>query len=214
MNVFQRLLLFLVIFKCAFGFNFLQSIYSLYNQYTDYEINKTISNEWNGTIWAVLVAGSNGWYNYRHQADVCHAYQVLHRHGIPDKNIIVMMYDDIANNENNPTEGVIINKPGGKDVYKGVPKAYIGKDVTPEMLLRVLQGDNSLARQGRKVVKSGPNDHIFLYFSDHGAPGLIAFPSSELYAKDLNRVLRKMALRKKFTKMVVYIEGIIIKTIN
>lgn len=47
--------------------------------------------------WAVLVAGSNGWYNYRHQADVCHAYQILHKNGIPDSNIIVMMYDDIAN---------------------------------------------------------------------------------------------------------------------
>lgn len=27
--------------------------------------------------WALLAAGSNGWYNYRHQADVFHAYQVL-----------------------------------------------------------------------------------------------------------------------------------------
>lgn len=25
--------------------------------------------------WALLVAGSSGWSNYRHQADVCHAYQ-------------------------------------------------------------------------------------------------------------------------------------------
>jgi len=48
--------------------------------------------------WGVLVAGSSGYYNYRHQADVCHAYQVLHKNGIPDSNIVVMMYDDIANN--------------------------------------------------------------------------------------------------------------------
>ena len=45
---------------------------------------------------AILVAGSNGWENYRHQADVCHAYQILHRNGISDSNIIVMMYDDLA----------------------------------------------------------------------------------------------------------------------
>ena len=32
------------------------------------------------------------------QADVCHAYQVIHSHGIPDEQIVVMMYDDIANN--------------------------------------------------------------------------------------------------------------------
>lgn len=46
--------------------------------------------------WAVLVAGSHEWTNYRHQADVCHAYQILHNNGIPDSNIIVMMYDDLA----------------------------------------------------------------------------------------------------------------------
>lgn len=32
------------------------------------------------------------------------------------------MYDDIANNVENPRPGVIINKPDGPDVYKGVPK--------------------------------------------------------------------------------------------
>merc|ERR1711962_905214 len=69
-------------------------------------------------IWAVLVAGSNGWYNYRHQADVCHAYQILHAHGIPDDHIIVMMMDDIANNTINPHKGKIINRPDGPDVYR------------------------------------------------------------------------------------------------
>jgi legumain len=51
-----------------------------------------------GQNWAVLVAGSNGYYNYRHQSDVCHAYQILHKNGIPDSNIVVMMYNDIADN--------------------------------------------------------------------------------------------------------------------
>lgn len=27
---------------------------------------------------------------------------------------------------------------------------------------------------------SGPNDHIFVYFTDHGAPGLLAFPDDEV----------------------------------
>ena len=59
--------------------------------------------------WAVLVAGSSGWYNYRHQADLCHAYQILHRNGIPDSNIIVMMYDDLAQNRQYVKE--ITNSP-------------------------------------------------------------------------------------------------------
>ena len=32
------------------------------------------------------------------KADACHAYQILHKNGIPDENIVVMMYDDIAHN--------------------------------------------------------------------------------------------------------------------
>ncbi|XLT25466.1 hypothetical protein HN873_056758, partial [Arachis hypogaea] len=76
----------------------------------------------NGNRWGVLVAGSNGYENYRHQADVCHAYQVLKKGGLKDENIIVFMYDDIANNTQNPKPGTIINKPNGPDVYKGVPK--------------------------------------------------------------------------------------------
>ena len=64
----------------------------------------------------------SGWENYRHQADVCHAYQVLHSRGVADDNIIVMMYDDIAEHSNNTRPGTIINTPGGQDVYAGVPR--------------------------------------------------------------------------------------------
>jgi hypothetical protein len=62
--------------------------------------------------WAVLVAGSNGWGNYRHQADVCHAYQVLKAGGLKDERIIVLMYDDIASNVENPHPGTVVNRPG------------------------------------------------------------------------------------------------------
>ena len=55
-------------------------------------------DEVEGTRWAVLIAGSNGYWNYRHQADVCHAYQMLRNGGLKEENIIVFMYDDIAYN--------------------------------------------------------------------------------------------------------------------
>ncbi|XP_038628572.1 legumain [Tachyglossus aculeatus] len=162
-----------------------------------------------GKHWVVIVAGSNGWYNYRHQADVCHAYQIVHRNGIPDEQIIVMMYDDIANDENNPTKGVVINRPNGTDVYKGVPKDYTQENVTPENFLAVLKGDAE-AMKGKgsgKVLKSGPKDHVFVYFTDHGAPGLLAFPDGDLHVKDLNKTIRYMHEHKKYKKMVFYIEA-------
>uniref|UniRef100_A0A672L386 Legumain-like n=1 Tax=Sinocyclocheilus grahami TaxID=75366 RepID=A0A672L386_SINGR len=135
----------------------------------------------NGKHWVVIVAGSNGWYNYRHQADVCHAYQIVHKNGIPDEQIVVMMYDDLAQSSDNPTPGVIINRPNGSDVYKGVLKDYTGDDVTPQNFLAVLKGDAASVKGGSgKVLKSGPNDHVFVYFTDHGAPGLLAFPNDDV----------------------------------
>ncbi|XP_036986120.2 legumain [Artibeus jamaicensis] len=162
-----------------------------------------------GKHWVVIVAGSNGWFNYRHQADACHAYQIVHRNGIPDEQIVVMMYDDIANAEDNPTPGVVINRPNGSDVYAGVLKDYTGEDVTPENFLAVLRGDAE-AVKGKgsgKVLNSGPRDHVFVYFTDHGATGLLAFPNDDLHVKDLNETIRYMHKHKKYQKMVFYIEA-------
>ncbi|CAH2327656.1 legumain [Pelobates cultripes] len=168
-----------------------------------------VDPEDNGKHWVVLVAGSNGWYNYRHQADVCHSFQIIKKNGIPDEQIIVLMYDDIAQNEENPTKGIIINRPNGTDVYAGVLKDYTGENVTPGNFLAVLKGDAEAVSgigSGR-VLKSGPNDHIFVYFTDHGAEGLLAFPNDDLYAKNLSDTIQYMHDNKKFKKMVFYIEA-------
>lgn len=50
----------------------------------------------NAVNWAVLVAGSDGFYNYRHQSDVCHSYKTLIKNGYNPENVIVFAYDDIA----------------------------------------------------------------------------------------------------------------------
>ncbi|XP_076979507.1 legumain [Tamandua tetradactyla] len=162
-----------------------------------------------GKHWVVIVAGSNGWYNYRHQADACHAYQIVSRNGIPDEQIIVMMYDDIAYSEENPTPGVVINRPNGTDVYQGVPKDYTKEDVTAHNFLSVLRGDVE-AMKGKgsgKVLKSGPQDHVFIYFTDHGAPGMLSFPEDDLLVKDLNKTIHYMHKNKMYRKMVFYIEA-------
>ena len=84
-----------------------------------------------GTNWAVLIAGSNTWFNYRHQADVFHTYKMLIQQGFDPEKIIVFAYDDIAQNIRNPFPGKIFNKPSyggeGVDVYEGVKIDYSGK---------------------------------------------------------------------------------------
>nr|XP_011465105.1 PREDICTED: vacuolar-processing enzyme-like [Fragaria vesca subsp. vesca] len=167
------------------------------------------NSDTNGTRWAVLVAGSMGYGNYRHQADVCHAYQILKNGGLKDENIIVFMYDDIANNPENPRPGVIINKPDGGDVYHGVPKDYAGENATAANLYAVILGDKSnLSGGSGKVLNSGPNDNVFIYYTDHGGPGIIGMPEGDfVYADDLVGVLIKKHEANAYKNMVFYLEA-------
>ncbi|XP_030630733.1 legumain-like [Chanos chanos] len=162
-------------------------------------------NSKSGKQWVLLAAGSKGWDNYRHQANVCHAYQIVHKTGIPDEQIVVMMYDDIVDNIQNPHKGEIINIPDGPNVYKGVLKDYTGKDVSSENFLAILSGNKQNGL--RKVIKSGKKDTIFVYLSDHGNVGIFAFPHSTLYAADLIDTVTEMAKNNQFAKMVIYISS-------
>ncbi|KAK7310732.1 hypothetical protein RJT34_08427 [Clitoria ternatea] len=168
-----------------------------------------IDHNFRGTKWAVLLAGSRGFFDYRHQADVCHAYQLLRKGGLKEENIIVFMYDDIAFNKKNPRPGVIINKPDGGDVYKGVPKDYTGEDVNANNFLAVLLGNKSALTGGSgKVLDSGPDDHIFIFYTDHGGPGLLGMPAGPfLFADDLNEILRRKHASGTYKRLVFYIEA-------
>jgi len=162
--------------------------------------------------WAVIVAGSNGYWNYRHQADACHAYQIVSKNGIPAERIVMMYYDDIANDPSNPYPGQLFNKPTaagtpGVDVYKGCQKDYTGNDVTAANFVSVITGD-SAAVKGKKVLKSGPNDNVFIFFTDHGGTGIVAFPVGPyLTVQALNAGLRKMNVNKMYSRLVFYMEA-------
>ncbi|XP_022187780.2 legumain [Nilaparvata lugens] len=165
--------------------------------------------EGEGKVWVFLVAGSDGWTNYRHQADICHAYQTIVLRGIPKENIIVMMKDDIATNDLNPYKGKIINEPNGTDVYEGVIIDYRGNDVTPDNFLKVLEGDKK-AMEGigsGRVIESTEKDTIFVNFDDHGSYGYVIFPNRQkLSAQNLSEAVHRMIEKKKFDKMLLYIE--------
>eukprot|EP01062_Namystynia_karyoxenos_P060704 TRINITY_DN523_c0_g1_i8.p1 TRINITY_DN523_c0_g1~~TRINITY_DN523_c0_g1_i8.p1 ORF type:complete len:462 (+),score=192.33 TRINITY_DN523_c0_g1_i8:114-1388(+) len=164
--------------------------------------------------YAVLVATSQSYMNYRHQADVSHAYQVLTSGGVPASNIITFMYDDIAHNSENPFPGKIFNKPtkrgvAGRDVYAGVKIDYKGEDVTPENFLSVITGDASAVKGAGtgRVLKSTSKDRVFINMVDHGAPGLVAFPSKMLYKEDLQKALQTMHSKGMYKQLVFYLEA-------
>ncbi|KAK9969041.1 hypothetical protein ABG768_027252 [Culter alburnus] len=157
-----------------------------------------------GKKWILLVAGSKGWENYKHQANVCCLYQIIKKHRIPDEQIVVMMYDDIAYNRQNPTDGVIVSVVNKSNVYLGVQKDYTGMDLTPENFLAALQGQNNI---NKKVIKSGRDDNIYIYMSGLGNQGTFEFPEKSLYPADLIGALKSMQDGGKFSKMVIYMDS-------
>ena len=94
------------------------------------------------------------------------------------------------------------------------PRDYTGENVTPQIFLAVLAGDAKVRREvfpvvlaglvqgveGRgsgKVLDSGPQDHVFVYFADHG---LYPTPPLQTWKKTIfytNMVSAKIHLPKE-----------------
>ncbi|KAD6453444.1 hypothetical protein E3N88_08149 [Mikania micrantha] len=119
------------------------------------------------------------------------------------------MYDDIANNTLNPRPGVIINSPNGSDVYAGVPKDYTGEYVTAANFYAVLLGSTSALTGGSgKVLATKPQDKVFIYYTDHGGPGILGMPNLPyIYANDFINVLKAKHAMGTYSEMVIYVEA-------
>jgi len=157
--------------------------------------------------WAVIMAGSNTYGNYRHQADACHAYQIAKSAGIPESNIILLAYDDIANSSENPFPGKMFNKPDGPDVYDGCKISYKGSDVTAANFLKVLKGDSTAPGP---VLKSTAEDKVFVYYTDHGGPGILGVPEGAgdfIHASDLNDALVALNAKNGYKELLFYLEA-------
>jgi hypothetical protein len=57
--------------------------------------------------------------------------------------------------------------------------------VTVDNFFAVLLGNKSAVVGGSgKVVDSGPNDHIFIFYSDHGGPGVLGIGFISILEKE------------------------------
>lgn len=157
--------------------------------------------------WAVLMAGSKGYNNYRHQSDIFNIYQILKSRGFDKEKIITIAYNDVVNHEMNPVKGAVYNNKSHINVYPGDDAIdYQGDDANAESFFRVLLGDD---KKGR-ALKTTENDDIFIYYNDHGAPGLLCVPTHNgpmVYADQLNKILEEMQAKKMFRRIFFVIEA-------
>ena len=122
--------------------------------------------------YAVLVQGSEGYINYRHQADVLSVYQALRRGGFPDDHIILIIDADMASHPNNPQPGTVRTSPTGPDLLSGtdaLPKAevdYDSNNLTARDIANILKGNQTSTTP--VVLPQGEGHNVLFYWSGHG----------------------------------------------
>ena len=147
--------------------------------------------------YAVLVAASEGWKNYRHQADVLGMYHYLKEKGYDDDHIILIMADDIAYNEKNPLQGVVRREIGGDNLYDDLQIDYKLGDLSPEDLKQILTGEPSDAYPVTLV--SSYNDNVLFFWSGHGTKKGWSWKETEYLSPEFAReMFSAMKFRKQF----------------
>ena len=157
---------------------------------------------------AVLICGSEGWYNYRHQADVLGMYHFLKGKGYDDDHIILIMADDIAYNEKNPLQGVVRREIGGDNLYKDLQIDYRLGDLTLEDLKQILTGNPSEAYP--VTLRSSENDNILFFWSGHGTQQGWKWKEEEDLNADFARAMfSDMQFRKMFAIVETCYSGVV-----
>lgn len=116
--------------------------------------------------YAVLVQGSHGWSDYRHEADVLNVYHMLKAGGYDDDHIILIMADDVATAPENSDYGAVRTDAGGPNLRDGAVIDYRNADLMPQDIVNILQGTPT---SNTPVVLPGdPGHNVFLFWSGHG----------------------------------------------
>jgi len=159
--------------------------------------------------WAVLVAGSHGYENYRHQADLCHAHILLKSRGFPLSRLLSISVDDAADSSLNPFPGKLFNAPslsGGLNVREGCELTLRGSSVSLASF-KALINPTIYRIESTNLLTSSDADHVFLNFVDHGCSGRLLFPDGSLSARELVSIIWDMSSRKRFEYLLIFVEA-------
>ena len=146
---------------------------------------------------AVLIAASEGWKNYRHQADVLAFYHYLKEQGYDDDHIILIVADDIAYNDKNPLKGVVRHEVAGRNLYDGIEIDYRLDELTLSDLKAILSAEPS--ERYPVTLGSCRNDNVLFFWSGHGTQHGWEWKKTEtLTAEYAREMFSEMQYRKMF----------------
>lgn len=173
------------------------------NEYFDQEQDDLLYGELRDH-YAVIVAASTGWANYRHQSDALDVYQMLRHYGYDDDHIILIMEDDIAADYRNITSGEMRVEPNGPNLYENVTVDYKPSALTEQDIYNIMNGQRS--QRTPAVLGSGAEDNVFWFWSGHGNDGILYFDRKTIYDTQIKDILSEMNRQNKFRKLFFVIE--------
>ena len=165
--------------------------------------------------YAVLVQGSQGMSNYRHQSGVLSMYKLLKSGGFDDDHIILVMDASLATSADNNDPNAIRSYPDGPNLLEEVVVDYDNAQLSPEDIADILKGKSS--ERLPVVVKGDASTNVLLFWSGHGRSvqhgGSDEFIWKELtagkgFTADLmKRTVESMSKEKSFRKLLVIAEA-------
>ena len=154
--------------------------------------------------YAVIVAASTGWHNYRHQADALDIYQMLKQSGYDDDHILLIMEGDILNDKYNLHKGEVRVSPDGENLYHDVVVDYRMSTLTPNDVSNILRGE--VTERTPVVLNSTAKDNVFFFWSGHGNEGVFYLDHQNMTSQLMSNTLWEM-FNRKFRKMFFVIEA-------
>ncbi len=161
--------------------------------------------------YALLIQGSCGWANYRHQADVLNVYQMLKRYGWDDDHIILAISDELIENDRN-TFKAVSTSTYGDNLYKG---AVIDYD-TDTLKISDIQ-DIMLGRSSGHlpvVLNTSDRSNVLVFWSGHGClaathkvNGFLWRDTGKVFSEsDFRSTLEQMHSGQRYRKMLLLLE--------
>ena len=141
---------------------------------------------------AIIMCGSRGYNNYRHQADLYTWTNILLNRGFKRENIITFSYNDLPILTNNTIQHTCY----GPNMYRDDFVNYTLHDASKEQFLKTLKNI------------SNKNANILIIYINHGAYNLLSTPNTfdqPIYVDDFAEAVNTLA--SKVRKICVVIEA-------
>lgn len=154
--------------------------------------------------WALLVAGSDSWSDYRHQADVLAMYWTLRRHGYDDDHIILIEEDNLADNIQNYYGGNVHNEVGGANLRENAHVDYYLNELNSSDIHNILLGIQT--SRTPFVIDSDRDDNIFVFWCGHGNHDELLYGNKAVSASELDGWLTDLERNNRYRKLLFTIE--------